>query len=66
MGSFMRRAALAASLLLVPSFAFAHPGLPHVHDAATGLVYPIGDYVLALVAGGVFAALFAARAFWRR
>jgi urease accessory protein len=66
MGSFMRRAALAASLVLVPSFAFAHPGLPHVHDLATGFAHPIGgiDHVLAMVAVGLFAAQLGGRALW--
>jgi urease accessory protein len=62
----MRRAALAASLVLAPSFAFAHPGLPHVHDLVTGFAHPIGglDHVLAMVAVGLFAAQLGGRALW--
>src|SRR6478735_1929160 len=52
----MRRAVLAASLVLMPSLALAHPGLPgHTHDLASGLMHPIGglDHVLAMVAAAM-------------
>jgi urease accessory protein len=63
----MRRTLLAAALVLVPSLAFAHPGLPgHTHDLATGFVHPLGgiDHVLAMVAVGLFAAQLGGRALW--
>lgn len=63
----MRRTLLAAALVLVPSLALAHPGLPgHAHDLATGFVHPLGgiDHVLAMVAVGLFAAQLGGRALW--
>ena len=63
----MRRTLLAAALVLVPSLALAHPGLPgHTHDLATGFVHPLGgiDHVLAMVAVGLFAAQLGGRALW--
>jgi len=64
----MHRTALgiaAASLALVPTIAFAHPG----HEGA-GLVYgflhPLGgpDHIIALVAVGLLAARLGGRALW--
>jgi urease accessory protein len=63
----MRRAILAASLILMPSLALAHPGIPgHTHDLASGFMHPIGglDHVLAMVAVGLFAAQLGGRALW--
>src|SRR5262249_59211761 len=63
----MRRALLAASLALVPSLAFAHPGLPgHSHDLMGGFVHPLGgvDHVVAMVAVGLLAAQLGGRALW--
>jgi urease accessory protein len=63
----MRRALLAASLVLVPGLAFAHPGLPgHTHDLASGLAHPFGglDHVLAMVSVGLLAAQLGGRALW--
>jgi len=62
----MRRAALAASLVFIPTLAMAHPGLPHAHDVVTGFAHPIGglDHVLAMVAVGLFAAQLGGRALW--
>jgi urease accessory protein len=63
----MRRTLLAAALVLVPSLALAHPGLPgHAHDLATGFVHPLGgiDHVLAMVAVGLLAAQLGGRALW--
>jgi len=63
----MRRAVLAASLILMPSLALAHPGLPgHSHDLASGFMHPIGGlyHVLAMVAVGLFAAQLGGRALW--
>jgi urease accessory protein len=63
----MRRTLLAAALVLVPSLALAHPGLPgHTHDVTTGFLHPLGgfDHVLAMVAVGLFAAQLGGRALW--
>ena len=63
----MRRTLLATALILVPSLALAHPGLPgHTHDLATGFVHPLSgvDHVLAMVAVGLFAAQLGGRALW--
>src|SRR5262245_34569228 len=63
----MRRTLLATALVLVPSLALAHPGLPgHTHDVATGFLHPLGglDHVLAMVAVGLLAAQLGGRALW--
>jgi urease accessory protein len=63
----MRRALLATALVLAPTLAFAHPGLPgHTHDLASGFVHPFSglDHVLAMVAVGLFAAQLGGRALW--
>jgi urease accessory protein len=63
----MRRTLLATALVLVPSLALAHPGLPgHAHDLANGFLHPLGgiDHVLAMVAVGLFAAQLGGRALW--
>ena len=63
----MRRTLLAAALVLVPSLALAHPGLPgHSHDVANGFLHPLGgiDHVLAMVAVGLLAAQLGGRALW--
>ena len=63
----MRRLALTAALVLAPSLAFAHPGLPgHTHDLTTGFLHPLGglDHILAMVAVGLFAAQLGGRALW--
>jgi hypothetical protein len=69
MRSAMRRTLLATALVLVPSLALAHPGLPgHTHDLANGFLHPLGgiDHVLAMVAVGLFAAQLGGRALWLR
>ena len=63
----MRRTLLAAALVLVPSLALAHPGLPgHSHDVASGFLHPLGgiDHILAMVAVGLLAAQLGGRALW--
>jgi urease accessory protein len=63
----MRRTLLAAALVLVPSLALAHPGLPgHSHDVANGFLHPLAgiDHVLAMVAVGLLAAQLGGRALW--
>lgn len=63
----MRRVLLATALVLAPTLALAHPGLPgHTHDLASGFAHPFGglDHVLAMVAVGLFAAQLGGRALW--
>ena len=63
----MRRILLATALVLVPSLALAHPGLPgHTHDVANGFLHPLGgiDHILAMVAVGLLAAQLGGRALW--
>ena len=63
----MRRTLLAAALVLVPSLALAHPGLPgHTHDLASGFLHPLGglDHLLAMAAVGLLAAQLGGRALW--
>jgi urease accessory protein len=63
----MRRALLATALVLVPTLAFAHPGLPgHTHGFADGVLHPLTgiDHILAMVAVGLFAAQLGGRALW--
>jgi len=57
---------LAAALVLVPTAASAHPGLPHSHDLIHGFAHPLGgyDHVLAMIAVGLFAAQLGGRALW--
>src|SRR6202035_4975153 len=65
--SAMRRALLATALVLVPSLALAHPGLPgHTHGFADGVLHPLTglDHVLAMVAVGLLAAQLGGRALW--
>ena len=63
----MRRALLTTALILVPTLALAHPGLPgHTHDFADGVLHPLSglDHILAMVAVGLFAAQLGGRALW--
>jgi urease accessory protein len=65
----MHRTALrlaVASLALVPSLAFAHPGHDGTPDLVHGFMHPLGgiDHVLAMVAVGLFAARLGGRALW--
>ena len=63
----MRRTLLATALVLAPTLAFAHPGLPgHTHDLATGFAHPFSglDHILAMVAVGLLAAQLGGRALW--
>ena len=57
---------LATAFVLIPTAAFAHPGLPHSHDLVHGFVHPLGglDHVLAMVAVGLLAAQLGGRALW--
>ena len=63
----MRRTLLTAALVLMPTLALAHSGIPgHTHDLAGGLLHPLGglDHVLAMVAVGLLAAQLGGRALW--
>jgi len=63
----MRRALLTTALVLVPTLALAHPGLPgHTHGFADGVLHPLSglDHILAMVAVGLFAAQLGGRALW--
>jgi urease accessory protein len=57
---------LAAALVLIPTAASAHPGLPHTHDFVHGFVHPLGglDHVLAMIAVGLLAVQLGGRALW--
>lgn len=57
---------LVAALVLVPTAASAHPGLPHTHDFITGFAHPLGglDHVLAMIAVGLLAVQLGGRALW--
>jgi urease accessory protein len=64
----MHRTALriaAASLALVPTLAFAHPGHDGT-DLVHGLMHPLGgiDHIVAMVAVGLLAARLGGRALW--
>jgi urease accessory protein len=60
------RFALASSLALAATPAFAHTGLGDAHGFIHGFTHPIGglDHVLAMVAVGLFASLLGGRALW--
>jgi urease accessory protein len=62
----LRGAGLAASALLVPTAAFAHPAIGHAAGFAHGFAHPMGgiDHVLAMVAVGLLAANLGGRALW--
>src|SRR6202011_1710641 len=67
--TFMHRTALrlaVASLALVPSLAFAHPGHDGTPDLVHGFMHPLGgiDHILAMVAVGLIAARLGGRALW--
>lgn len=54
-------------LLLLPSLAQAHPGMPgHVHGFANGLTHPLTglDHICAMIAVGLWAAQRGGRALW--
>jgi len=63
----LQRLPLWLSLLLVPSLAQAHPGMPgHVHGFDNGLLHPLTglDHVCAMIAVGLWAAQRGGRARW--
>ncbi|NEX61806.1 HupE/UreJ family protein [Noviherbaspirillum galbum] len=62
--SLLLLAGLAAGLSALP--AMAHPGVPHVHDLASGLLHPLTgwDHLLAFVAIGMWSAQQSRSAAW--
>ena len=58
--------ALAAALTLVPTAAFAHPGIGDGHGLVHGFAHPLGglDHILAMVTVGIFAWQLGGRALW--
>ena len=58
--------ALAAALTLVPTAAFAHPGIGEMHGFTHGFAHPLGglDHMLAMVTVGIFAWQLGGRALW--
>jgi urease accessory protein len=54
-----------AAVLLLPGFAFAHPGHDHA-GAAAGFMHPLSgvDHILAMLAVGIWAAQLGGRAIW--
>src|SRR5437660_10938129 len=56
----------AATLTLVPTAAFAHPGIGDAHGFVQGFAHPLGglDHVLAMVTVGLLAWQLGGRALW--
>lgn len=57
---------IAAALTLVPTAAFAHPGIGEMHGFTHGFAHPLGglDHMLAMVTVGIFAWQLGGRALW--
>ena len=57
---------IAAALTLVPTAAFAHPGIGEMHGFTHGFAHPMGglDHMLAMVTVGIFAWQLGGRALW--
>ena len=65
--AFFQRTLPVVLLLLLPSLAQAHPGLPgHTHGFTNGLLHPLTglDHICAMVAVGLWAAQGGGRALW--
>jgi len=65
--SYLQRALPLGLLLLLPSLAQAHPGMPgHAHGFTNGLAHPLTglDHLCAMVAVGLWAAQRSGRALW--
>ena len=56
----------AATLTLIPTAAFAHPGIGDAHGFVQGFAHPLGglDHILAMVTVGIFAWQLGGRAVW--
>src|SRR5262249_12614795 len=55
-----------AALTLIPTAAFAHPGIGDAHGFVDGFAHPLGglDHILAMVTVGIFAWQLGGRALW--
>src|SRR5260370_23641205 len=62
----MRTGLTTAALTLIPTAAFAHPGLGDAHGFVAGFAHPLGglDHILAMVTVGIFAWQLGGRALW--
>src|ERR1700730_7352488 len=62
----MRTGLTTAALTLIPTAAFAHPGLGDAHGFVAGFAHPLGglDHMLAMVTVGIFAWQLGGRALW--
>ena len=56
----------AVALALIPTTAFAHPGIGDAHGFVQGFAHPLGglDHILAMVTVGIFAWQLGGRAIW--
>src|SRR5262249_8847356 len=65
-GPTMRIALTTAALTLMPTAAFAHPGIGDAHGFVHGFAHPLGglDHILAMVTVGIFAWQLGGRALW--
>src|SRR6516164_6168427 len=56
-GTTMRIGLTTAALTLIPTAAFAHPGIGDAHGFVAGFAHPLGglDHILAMVTVGIFA-----------
>ena len=65
-GTTMRIGLTTAALTLIPTAAFAHPGIGDAHGFVAGFAHPLGglDHILAMVTVGIFAWQLGGRALW--
>src|SRR5262245_32430164 len=65
-GTTMRIGLTTAALTLIPTAAFAHPGIGDAHGFVDGFAHPLGglDHILAMVTVGIFAWQLGGRALW--
>jgi urease accessory protein len=62
----MRTSLTTVALTLIPTAAFAHPGIGDAHGFVSGFAHPLGglDHILAMVTVGIFAWQLGGRALW--
>ena len=62
----MRTGLTTAALTLIPTAAFAHPGIGDAHGFVAGFAHPLGglDHILAMVTVGIFAWQLGGWALW--
>src|SRR6516162_3113798 len=65
-GTTMRIGLTTAALTLIPTAAFAHPGIADAHGFVAGFAHPLGglDHILAMVTVGIFAWQLGGWALW--